>query len=97
MQRDEIVRVLREHGDEFRREHAVRRLALFGSVARNEAGSGSDVDLLVEFARAPGFDGYMSLKFRIEDLLGCPVDLVMNKALRPFARPVVEREAIRVA
>jgi hypothetical protein len=39
----------------------------------------------------------MSLKFRLEELLGCRVDLVMQTALKPFARPVVEQEAIRVA
>ena len=70
---------------------------LFGSVARDEAATASDVDLLVTFERPPGFDGYMSLKFRLEELLGCRVDLVMDGALKPEARPIVEQEAIRVA
>jgi predicted nucleotidyltransferase len=38
---------------------------LFGSVARNEAITASDVDLLVAFEQLPGFDGYMTLKFRL--------------------------------
>jgi predicted nucleotidyltransferase len=97
MQREDVIRALRPHLEEFRRDFGVVRLALFGSVARNEAHPGSDIDLLVGFADPPGFDGYMSLKFRIEDLLGCRVDLVMDEALKPFARPAVEREAIRVA
>ncbi len=97
MQPAEVIRILRPHLEEFRREYAVTRLSLFGSVARNEARPDSDIDLLVDFATPPGFDGYMSLKFRIEELLGRRVDLVMDKALKPFARPTVEREAIRVA
>jgi uncharacterized protein len=55
------------------------------------------VDLLVSFHRPPGFDGYMSLKWRLEAVLGCRVDLVMDAALRPEARPIVEAEAVRVA
>ncbi len=39
----------------------------------------------------------MNLKFYLEDLLGRPVDLVMEGALKPWARPVVEREALYVA
>ena len=97
MQRAEVIGALRPHLEEFQSEYGVVHLALFGSVARNEARHDSDIDLLVEFAAPPGFDGYMSLKFRIEDLLGRRVDLVMDKALKPFARPAVEREAIRVA
>ena len=97
MTRDDVLRVLREHGDEFREVHAVTRLALFGSMARNEATEDSDIDLLVDFRSPPGFDGYMALKFRLEDLLRCRVDLVMRTALKPHAQPVVEEEAIRVA
>jgi uncharacterized protein len=96
MDRDEVLRILHVHRDEMRHRYGVASLALFGSVARNEAGQTSDVDLLVEFAEPPGFDGYMALKFWLEDLLHCPVDLVMRKALKPHAVPVVEEEAIRV-
>lgn len=97
MKRDNVIDILKGHADEFRRVHGVRSIALFGSVARNEATTASDVDLLVTFEYPPGFDGYMRLKFRLEELLGCRVDLVMDGALKPEARPVVEQEAIRVA
>ena len=66
-------------------------------MARGEAEDTSDVDLLVEFSEPPGFDGYMNLKFRLEELLDARVDLVMNKALKPQARGAVEKEAIHVA
>ncbi|MFO8072579.1 MAG: nucleotidyltransferase family protein [Polyangia bacterium] len=73
------------------------RLAVFGSVARGSDREGSDIDILVEFDRAPGFDAFMDLKYYLEDLLGVPVDLVTRKALRPRIRKHVEREAIDVA
>ena len=97
MTRDDALAILRRHQNELRQHYQVKSLALFGSVARNEASPASDVDLLVEFETPPGFDGYMALKFRLEDVLGCRVDLVMRRALLPQAEPTVAREAIRVA
>ncbi len=82
---------------ELRERFGVEALYLFGSSARGEAGEGSDVDLLVRFSRPPGFLGYMGLKLFLEDLLGRPVDLVMEHTLRPEVRPFVEREALKVA
>jgi uncharacterized protein len=96
MQREDVIRALRPHLEEFRRDFGVSQLALFGSLARNEGLAESDVDLLVDLTTPPGFDRYMSLKFRIEELLGRRVDLVMDKALKPFARRTVDREAIRI-
>ena len=66
-------------------------------MARDEAGPESDLDLLVEFEGQATFDLYKGLKLFLEDILGCRVDLVMRKALRPRMRPLVEREAVRVA
>jgi predicted nucleotidyltransferase len=97
VRRDAAVAILSRHRDELTREFQVASLALFGSVARDEAGPESDVDVLVRFAEPPGWDGYLALKWRLEELLGTPVDLVMDGALRPWARPIVESEAIRVA
>jgi len=75
----------------------VRSLALFGSVARGEAGPNSDIDILVNFQGSVTFDQYMETKFLLEDLLGCRVDLVIEQALRPQVRPFVEEDAIYVA
>ena len=97
MRRDDVTKILTRHSRELMRDHRVSSILLFGSVARDEATAASDVDLLVAFKEPPGFDGYMALKFRLEELLGCRVDLVMDGALKPEARPVVEQEGIRVA
>lgn len=97
MERDEVLGFLSSHRQELENQFGVSSLALFGSVARGEAGPESDIDVLVEFRETPGLSEYMSLKFWLEDHLERPVDLVMKTALKPWAKPVVEAEAIRVA
>ena len=72
----------------------VTRLALFGSVARNEARADSDVDLLVQFA--PGeksFDRFMALSDLLESVLECRIELVTTEALSPFIGPRILAEA----
>ena len=96
MQRDEILTILRQHRAEIQ-GFGVKSLAIFGSVARDEPKSESDVDLLVEFEGKVTFDRYMEIKFYLEDRLGTQVDLVSWRSLKPQIRDVVEREAIRVA
>jgi predicted nucleotidyltransferase len=95
MQRDEILTILRQHRAEIQ-GFGVKSLAIFGSVARDEAKSESDVDLLVEFEGKVTFDRYMDLKFYLEDRLAMKVDLVTQKMLRPQIRQTVEKEALRV-
>jgi predicted nucleotidyltransferase len=97
MKRNDAIGFLSSHRQELEERFGISSLALFGSVARDEAGPDSDVDLLVEFRETPGLAEYMGLKFWLEDRLGRRVDLVMEKALKPWARPLVEAEAIRVA
>ena len=94
--RDNVLNTLKRHKSELRQRFGVKSLAVFGSVARGEAGPESDVDILVEFEGRATFDRYMGLKFFLEDLLGRRVDLVTRKALKPRMRPYVEREAIYV-
>jgi hypothetical protein len=94
--REELIELLRSRIQDLRR-FGVRSLELFGSVARGEAHAGSDVDLLVEFDDRPTFDRFMDLKFFLEELLSRRVDLVTRAALRPRMRPLIEREAVRVA
>ena len=97
MRRDEALRILREHKDELKSSFGVGSLSLFGSMARDEAGPESDVDVLVEFIEPETFASYVDLKFFLEDLFGRRVDLVTVEGLRERIRPYVERELIRVA
>lgn len=74
-----------------------RVASLFGSVARNEAGPDSDVDMLVEFEGEPGWNEYMGLLLRLEDLLGRRVDLATLDEIAPRVRPNVEKDLLDVA
>ena len=96
MRRSEVVEKLEQQATALRSRFRVRQLSLFGSHARDDARESSDVDVLVEFEGAATFDGYMELKFFLEDLLGSPVDLVTSKAVRPELRSHIEKDAIRV-
>jgi predicted nucleotidyltransferase len=95
MQREEAIKRMRDNWGQIS-SFGVRSLALFGSLARDEAGSDSDADILVDFRGSATFDSYMDLKVFLEELLGCPVDLVTRKAIKPRMRTYVEEEAIYV-
>jgi predicted nucleotidyltransferase len=87
--REDILRILKENRKAIR-ALGVRRLALFGSFARNEATRGSDLDFVVELERK-SFDAYMDLKTFLETLFGCRVDLVLADAIKPrLRRPILE-------
>ena len=95
MSKDKVLKLIRSHKKKLN-SFNVKSLALFGSAAREESSALSDVDILVEFQDKATFDQYMKLKFFLEDILGCPVDLVTRKALKPRIRDSVEREALHV-
>ncbi|VVB91541.1 Nucleotidyltransferase domain protein [uncultured archaeon] len=72
------------------KKYGVRRLGLFGSYIRNEQKPTSDIDILVEFEKGKTtFDNYMDLKFFLEDLFKCKVDLVMYNAIKPDLKPYI--------
>ena len=74
----------------------VTDLALFGSTARDAARIDSDIDILVSFDGPATSERYFGVQFFLEDLLGRPVDLVTDRALRPELRPFIEKEAVHV-
>jgi predicted nucleotidyltransferase len=92
LSRDQVMTTLAENRDAIRR-FGVRRLALFGSCARGDGSSSSDLDFLVEFDKK-SFDAYMDLKAFLETLFGCEVDLVIAEALKPRLRDAVLQEAV---
>jgi len=96
MKRTNVLKLLSRHEPELIRRFGVTELALFGSTVRDAAGEGSDVDILVAFDGPATSERYFGVQFYLEDLLGCPVDLVTDKALRAELRPYVEREAVHV-
>jgi len=96
MNRKETLEFLQAQKAELKKQFGVIKLALFGSTARDTAGPNSDIDILVEFDGPATSARYFGVQFYLEDLLGQPVDLVTQKALRPELRPFIEREALYV-
>lgn len=85
-QRDAILRLAAQHG-----AHDVR---LFGSVTRGQATEQSDLDILVQLEHDRSLVDQVALKLDLEDLLGCPVDVVEDDALHASVRERVLAEAV---
>lgn len=84
--RAEILSIAARHG-----AHNVR---VFGSVARGDASASSDLDLLVDLEQGRSLLDHAALLLEIQSLLGCDVDVVTPKGLRPRMRARVMAEAI---
>jgi len=97
MKRDEALRILARCRDELERKHSVKSLALFGSVARNEATERSDVDVLVEFDGPIDLFDLVGLQLHLQDVLGVPkVDVVMRDSIYPEIREHILSGAVDV-
>lgn len=96
MKLDEAIKTLSEHRQDFD-NFGVKSLAIFGSVARNEARSDSDIDLLVEFSKPVGLFEFVDLKNYLEKLFGCQVDVGTPASLKASIRDQVLKEAVYVS
>jgi predicted nucleotidyltransferase len=96
MKRQSVLELLARSKPELQSRFGVTRLALFGSTARDAANEASDIDILVAFDGPATSKRYFGVQFYLEDLLGFPVDLVTEKALRPELRPYIEQERVNV-
>jgi len=84
--REEILKVCAKYG--------ARNVRIFGSVARREADEGSDIDFLVELEPGRTLLDLGGLQYDLEQLLGCRVDVVTERGLKPRMRERVLREAV---
>jgi predicted nucleotidyltransferase len=84
--REEILRIAAKHG--------AYNVRVFGSVARDEAGPESDIDLLIEKGPITSSWFPAGLVLELEELLGHRVEVVTEKALNPYLRDHVLREAV---
>jgi uncharacterized protein len=94
--REHILERLSQEQTKLRRDFRVASLALFGSLARNEATDQSDVDLLVTFNRPAGYFALIGLQQYLESVFGRKVDIVTPGGLKPGMRERVLAEAIDV-
>jgi predicted nucleotidyltransferase len=96
MKQDAVLQILKQKNTEMERQFGVKSLLLYGSVARDEATTTSDVDLLVEFNRPVGYFGLFALQDYLEKLLDCSVDLGTPDSLKPYIRERVMGNLIQV-
>jgi predicted nucleotidyltransferase len=94
MTRDEAIRMLKRHEGEIR-ARGVTRLALFGSLARGEAGPDSDVDVVVDIEPGRKFSiiDHGSLRVLLCDIVGRETDVVVRSRLRPGFREGIAHES----
>ncbi len=88
------IHLPKERISELCRRHHVRRLALFGSVLRDDFGPDSDVDVLIEFepGHTPGF-GFIAIQDELSEILGRRVDLNTPACLSPYYRDRIIADA----
>ncbi len=96
MNRKQTLEILTKLKPELVKRFGVTRLALFGSMVRDEAKNDSDIDIIVSFDGPATSEKYFGVQFLLEDHLGLPVDLVTEKAMRVELRPFIEQEAVNV-
>ena len=96
MQRAQVLHLLRKHKPTLSKRYDVSRLALVGSVARDEASEDSDVDIMVWFDGPTTAKHFFGAQLYLEEILGREVDLMTEKGLREGMHPFVEREMVSV-
>ncbi|MDP3763641.1 MAG: nucleotidyltransferase family protein [bacterium] len=88
--------MLAQQQETLRETYAVKKIGIFGSTARGEENSTSDVDVLVEFSRPVGMFQFLDLEMFLTKIIGGKVDLVTKQALKPAIKDSVLREIVYV-
>jgi len=96
-ERERVLRLLRAHERDLR-QRGITRLDLFGSVARGDAGSESDVDLLIEVVPESRFSLFdlVDLQDELSAMLGRRVQLAFGSEMRPWLRAWIEDDRIEI-
>ncbi len=96
MYKDEVLTQLRTFYSTNAKRYALKKMGIFGSVARGEEGSQSDIDIVVEFEK-PNLLKQAELMLQLKRLFGKEVDVVaLWKRMNPRLKARIEKEAIYV-
>ena len=91
---EQVLSLLRERQSEWRQRYQLQRIGLFGSTARNQATTTSDIDVWVELDPLTPF-ATVHLKQELEELLQRPIDLVrLRERMNPELRAAILKEGI---
>jgi uncharacterized protein len=92
-EKDVVIEFLKENKKHLEEAYGIKRIGLFGSVARGENALANDLDIIVDMPN-PTFDHYMDLKFELEDKFVFEVDLVLEDNLKDAVKGQVLKEVI---
>jgi predicted nucleotidyltransferase len=95
MQKDEALRILRDHKQDLVQRYSLKKVGIFGSVANNTAGNQSDIDVVVEME--PDLFLSVQLKEELEQLFGSKVDLIRYwKRMNHYLKQHIDKEGLYV-
>ena len=94
LDRETILKFLKEHKEMFQSKYQIKKLGLFGSYAKGEENHQSDIDILVDMPSS--FDLYYDLKEFLEEALNRSIDLGLEKSMRAFILDSIQEEIIYV-
>jgi predicted nucleotidyltransferase len=92
--KDDVLKILSDRKTLLLQSYQISGLGLFGSYARGSQTESSDVDVLVDYEKAPSLFKLLELRDYLSDLLGMKVDIVTRNGLKPRIRERVLAEVI---
>jgi hypothetical protein len=90
---EQILTILRKHEPELRRKYPVTKFGVFGSYARGEATTASDIDIAVEIDGNMGLD-FIAMADEIESLFGIKTDVVPMRSIKEKYLPFVKQDIV---
>jgi len=91
---DAVKRCLIEQKSLLKNKYHISKLGIFGSYVRGEQRNESDVDVLIDYDKAPSLIALIEIENMLSDLLGMKVDLVTSKGLKPQLRQHILDEVV---
>ncbi len=95
-EKEQILQQLSALKVQLAQNYHITSLALFGSMARDEATEKSDIDILVDFSQVPDLLTFIELEEKLKSALGKNVDLVPRRKLRAELSQSILKEAIAI-
>ncbi|MBI5221031.1 MAG: nucleotidyltransferase family protein [Candidatus Liptonbacteria bacterium] len=93
---EQIKQILRDNMEVLTKNHRVKKLGVFGSVARGDETDMSDLDVLVEFSEPTSLFRFLDLESYLKSILGREIDLVTAGGIKPAIKEDILREVIYV-
>ncbi|WP_024787469.1 MULTISPECIES: nucleotidyltransferase family protein [unclassified Lebetimonas] len=94
--KNKVLEYLKENKEYFRKKYGIKKIYLFGSVARGEDNENSDIDIMVEFIsdKFHTFDNYFDLKYKLEDKFKRKIDLATKEMIREKLKKNIYKDII---